>query len=337
MILVTAIDAGLSADPQTDLNYHLLKTIPVGGDGAVNSLTLDAQTRRLYVAHGSKVVVVDLEQDRVTGLITNTPGVFEFVPVDQYSVGFSSDGDEDRLGLIKLKTLRTRFKLKAGKNPGAIVYDSSNQLIYAFNRGDNSFSLYESDDGDPVSTTALAGKPAFAVLDPQAGRMYCNLEDKNLVSVIDTASHQVLKDWPIGPGESASGIALDTSHHRLFLGCHGNNRLEMMDSATGNVINSVPTGLSAGTTVFDADNQLVFSANGEGNVTIAHEDSPDTLSAVQTLTTCPGANSMALDPKSHNIYVAAADYASGAQLTPNAGEQPSAMVPGSVKILVYGR
>ena len=326
-----AQETGAPAGP----GYHLLEQIPIGGEGGSDNLTLDPKTRRLYVPHESKIVVVDIDQNQIAGEITNTPGVHTFLPVDEYGVGFSTDGGEDRLALIKLKTLKTRSKIKAGLDPDTIVHDSGSDLIYVFNRGDNSVSLFESDDGDAVSTTPLPGKPAGAAVDPLAGHVFCNLEGTNAVAVIDAVSHQVVNVWPIGSGENPSGMALDISHHRLFLVCQGNNRLVMMDSVNGRVIDSAPIGKGGEAVAFDPATQLVFSANGEGNVTIVHEDSPDKLTVMQILATAVGTRALALDPKTHDLYVAAAEYNPSAQ--PVSGGQSPAMIPGSFKILVYGK
>ena len=327
--------AMLAADASASPGYHFLKEIPVGGDGGWDYLTADEKARRLYVTHATKIVVVDIDAEKVAGEITNTPGVHGFALVPEYGVGFSSNGKEGKLSLVDLKKLKTRSKAKAGQNPDAILYDPGSQQVYAFNGGDNSVTIVEGDDGDAVTTTPLPGKPEFAVVDSKAGRVYCNLEDKNSVAVIDTVSHKVVGTWPIAPGESASGMALDTKNHRLFLGCH-NKLMVMMDSTDGKVIASVPIGSGVDANVFDPATQLAFSSNGEGNVTIAHEDAPDKLTVVQTLATQRGARTMALDPKTHKIFLAVAEYEPATN--PEAGtprERPK-MISGSFKILVYG-
>jgi len=316
--------------------YHFLKEIPIGGDGGWDYLTVDEQARRLYVTHATKIVVVDIDTEKIAGEITNTPGVHGFALVPEYKVGFSSNGREGRLSLVNLKTLKTKSRPKAGQNPDAILYDPGSEQIYAFNGGDNSVTIVEGDDGDAVTTTQLPGKPEFAAVDSKAGRVYCNLEDKNTVAVIDTVSHKVVNTWPIAPGERASGMAFDVEHHRLFLGCGGNKMMVMMDSTDGKVIASVPTGAGVDANAFDPGTQLVFSSNGEGNVTIAHEDSPDKLTVVQTLATQRGARTMALDPKTHKIYLAVAEYEPAATPGADAPRQRPKMVPGSFKILVYG-
>jgi hypothetical protein len=128
-------------------------------------------------------------------------------------------------------------------------------------------------------------------------------------------------------------MALDAVHHRLFVGCR-NQRMLMVDAQIGRVIASVPIGKSVDANAYDPQLRLAFSSNGEGTVTIAHEATSETLDVVQTLQTQTGARTMALDPKSHNIYLATAD-----RVAPPAGAAAStrpAIVPGSFRILVYG-
>ena len=99
-------------------------------------------------------------------------------------------------------------------------------------------------------------------------------------------------------------MAIDTLHHRLFLGCD-NKKMVMMDSATGKVVTTVPVDAGVDANAFDDAAQLAFSSNGDdGTVTIAKEESPDKLTVVQVLKTEKGARTMALDPKTHNIYLA---------------------------------
>jgi YVTN family beta-propeller protein len=154
-----------------------------------------------------------------------------------------------------------------------------------------------------VATVPLGGKPEFGTADPAAGRVYDNLEDKSAVVVIDTKTHTVAATWPITGGQGPSGMAIDTKNHRLFIGCD-NNLMVMMDSSNGKVIASVPIGAGVDATAFDPGTQLAFASCGAaGATTIAHEDSPDKLTVVQTLKTESGARTMTIDPKTHKIYL----------------------------------
>lgn len=298
-------------------DYHALKEIPVGGAGGFDYLTVDPSARRLYVSHGTKAVVIDMEKNTVVGEIADTPGIHGITIAPEFKRGFTSNGREAKVSIFDLESLKTLSKVETGQNPDAIMYETSQQEIYTFNgRGKNS-TVIEAKTGKVVATIPLDGKPEAAVADVNAGRIYCNIENKNEIAVMDIKKHEVVSRWPIAPGEEASGMAIDLEHHRLFIGCH-NKVMEMIDSTNGKVIASVPIGDGVDGNAFDPATQLAFSSNGEGTVTIAHEDSADKLTVVQTLKTQRGAKTIALDTKTHNLYMAA-----------GSGE--------SFKVLVYGK
>ena len=316
-------------------SYHFLTEIPIGGEGGWDYLSIDAAARRLYVSHSSEIVVVDLDRNAVAGKIADTPGVHGIAVAPDLGRGFSSNGKEAKSSIVDLKTLKTLSKVSTGEGPDAILYEPKHQEVYTFNGHGRSATVFEAATGKVTATIPLDGRPEFAVVDPDVDVIYNNLEDKNMVAVIDTTKHQVVKTWPIAPGEEASGMAFDAAHHRLFLGC-SNNLMAMMDSTSGKVVATVPIGKGVDANAFDSITQLAFSSNGEGTVTIAHEDSPEKLTVVQTLTTEQGARTMALDPKTHRIYLATAKYEPLAPQSADAPRQRPKIVPGSFKILVYG-
>ncbi len=331
--LLTVAFLGLNAvsSSAADGPYHFLKEIPISGEGGWDYLTVDEAGRRLYVSHTSQVVVIDIDQDKVVGEIGDTPGVHGLAVAPELGRGFSSNGRENKAGIIDLKTLATLSKVETGGNPDGMLYEPGQQEAYMFNGGGQSATVIDAKSGKVVATIPLGGKPEFAVADPSAGRVYDNLEDKNEVVAIDTKTHAVVNRWPIAPAEEASGMAIDVVHHRLFLGCGGSKTVAMMDSTTGKVVASVPIGNGVDANAFDPGTQLAFASCGEGTVTIAHEDSPDKLTVVQTLKTERGARTMTLDPRTHRIYLAAAKFEAPAE-----GQRRGRMVPGSFKILVYG-
>src|ERR1017187_10178330 len=314
---------------RADGPYHLIKEIPVGGDGGWDYCSVDSAGQRLYVSHGTKVVVIDLAKDQVAGEITNTPGVHGIAIAPDLGLGVTSNGREDKAGIVDLKTLQTLSKVDTGKNPDGMLYEPGRKEVYLFNGRGQSATVIDVKAGKVVATIPLDGKPEFAQADPKAGRVYDNLEDKNEVAVIDTKSHQVVTNWPIAPGEEASGMAIDLKNHRLFLGCGGSKTMVMLDSTTGKVITSVPIGDGVDANAFDPETQLAFASCGDGTVTIAHEDAPGKLTVVQTLKTERGSRTMTIDPKTHNIYLAAAKFEAPAQ-----GQRRGRMVPDSFKIQV---
>lgn len=320
-----------------DGSYHLLKEIPIGGEGGWDYLSIDAGSHRLYVTHASKVVVVDTLRDEVIGEIADTPGVHGFVFAPELGRGFSSNGRENKASIVDLQTLQTLAKVPTGENPDAILYEPGRKEVYTFNGRGQSATIFEAATGKVVATVPVGGKPEFAQADPTVSRVYVNIEDKNEVVAIDTKTHQIVNHWPIAPGAEATGLDIDLAHHRLIIGC-SNEKIIIMDSTNGKVVANIVAGAGIDAAAFDSGNQLAFaSAGGSGTVTIAHEDGPDKFTVMQTLTTERGARTMTLDGSTHKIYLASARFeAAPTPPVAGSGRPRPKMIPGSFKVLVYG-
>jgi DNA-binding beta-propeller fold protein YncE len=315
----------------TEGQYSFLKEIPIGGAGGWDCLSIDPAAHRLYVTHATKIVVIDTEKEVVVGEIDGTPGVHAFALAPELGRGFSSNGKEAKVSIVNLKTLKTEMQVPTGENPDAILYDSDKQEVYAFNGQSKSATVFEAKTGKVVTEIPLPGKPEFAAADERVGLIYCNLEDKSTIAVIDTQTHQLTETWPVAPGKEPTGLALDLAHHRLFSGC-GNETMVMIDSTNGRFVGSVPTGKHCDGVAFDPGNQLAFSSNGEGTVTIAHEASPEKIEMVQLLKTERGARTMVLDPITRKIYLPTAKFEPAPE---NSTDRPK-IVDGTMKLLVYG-
>jgi YVTN family beta-propeller protein len=330
LFFVAAVEA---AQPQTE--YKFLKKIPLGGEGGWDYLSIDAAAGKLYVAHASKIVVVDLASNAVSGEIRSTPGVHGFAIAPQLGRGFSSNGAEGQVSVVDLKTLKTTAKVETGRNPDAILYEPGHREVYTFNGGSRSSTVINAETAKVVATIPLAGKPEFAVADQKSGRIFCNIEDKSEVAVIDTSSHSVMATWPLAPGEEPTGMAIDRAHHRLFVGCH-NKLLVMLNSDTGKVVVTVPIGAGVDACAFDDTTQLAFASCGDGTITIAKEETPQKLTVMQTLRTERGARTMALDPSTHRIYTATAKIKPEQSSPPGTKHRWPTYVSGTFHLLVYG-
>ena len=315
--------------------YHFVTEIPIGGEGGWDILTIDSAASRLYLSHATKVVVVDLSKNAVVGEIADTPGVHGFLAVPEVQRGFSSNGKENKASVVDLKTLRTISKIETGESPDALVYDSKRGEVYIFNHRGNSVTIIDAKTSNVVATVSLGGGPEFAAIDSAADRVYVNIEDKSEVVAIDTTKHEVVAHWPLAPGEEPSGIAFDAAHHRLFSTCH-NKMMTMLDTQSGKVVDTTAIGTGVDGAAFDDATQLVFASCGEGVTNIVKEETPEKLRAVQTLKTERGARTMALDPKTHRIYLPTAQFQPPPSPSPGASPGRPSIVPNTLKLLVYG-
>ena len=324
-----AADPAASAGP-----YHFIREIPVGGEGGWDYLSVDSGAERLYVSHASHVVVIDLKNDAVVGEITNTPGVHGVAVAPELGLGVTSIGRENKAGIVDLKTLQTLAELDTAQGPDGMLYNPTEKEAYLFCGRAQAATVIDVKNRKVTATVSLGGRPEFAQVDPRANRIYDNLENKSEVAVIDGKNHAVITRWPIAPGEEASGMAIDLRHHRLFCGCH-NHMMVMIDTETGKVLANVPIGEGVDANAFDPETQLAFASCGDGTTTIAKEDG-DKLTVVQTLQTARGARTMALDPATHKIYLATAQFEASSGEPAGGERRRPRMVPGTFKILVYG-
>ena len=292
------------AAPPAD-GYSIVKKIPIPGEGSWDYLSVDEGARRLYVSHGTQVEVVDVDSGAVVGNIPNTPGVHGIAVAAELGRGFVSNGKASTVTIFDLKTLKPIADVPTGQKPDAIIFDPATSRVFAFNGGSNSATAIDAATGKVAGTIDLGGGPEFAAADGN-GFVYNNLEDESLVLKIDSRKLTVVQRWPTAPCASPSSMAMDRANHRLFLGCRS-KVMAVMNADTGQVITTLPIGDHVDATAFDPATKLIFNSNGEGTVTVIRQDSPDKYSLVETVKTLPKAKTMALDSKTHRLFLSTAE------------------------------
>ena len=325
----------LFAQTKAPTSFHVVGRYKLGGEGGWDYLTLDAKARRLYVSHATHVVVVDADSGAVVGDIPDTPGVHGIAVVEEAGKGYVSNGRASTVTVFDLKTLKTLRQIPVGKNPDAIVYDDASKRVFTMNGASSDTTAIDVKTDTVAGTLALGGRPEFAVTDGR-GNVFVNIEDKSAIVEFDSRRLAVEANWPIAPAEEPSGLAFDRKHRRLF--SVGSNKLmAVVNADTGKVLATVPIGGGVDAAAFDPDTGLIFSSNGDGTLTVAHEDSPDKYSVVENVTTQRGARTLAFDPGTHRVYLVTAEFGPPPAPTPERPRPRPSIVPGSFTLLVVGR
>jgi DNA-binding beta-propeller fold protein YncE len=321
---------GAAQPKEESSGYHLAKTIAVKGDEGWDYVAVDSDARRIYVSHGSRVVVLDADSGTVTGEIPDTQGVHGIAIASDLGRGFTSNGRANTVTIFDLKTLKTLGTVKAGTNPDAIVYDAGTKRVFTMNGRSQDATAIDAVSGTVVGTFALGGKPEFAVADGK-GSIFVNIEDKSELVEFDPQKLVVLHRWPLSPCQEPSGLAMDRKGRRLFAGC-SNKIMAVIDADTGRVIATPAIGEGVDANGFDPGTNFAFASNSEGTLTVVHEDSPGKFTIVDNVPTKRSARTMGLDLKNHNIYLPAADFD-----PPAPGERRGKMKPDSFVILTVTR
>src|SRR5579862_1294657 len=285
--------------------FSITKKVPIPGQGSWDYLSVDEGARRLYVSHGTQVEVIDLDSLGIIGNVPKTDGVHGIAIAPELGRGFVSNGQASTVTIFDLKSLKKIADVPTGKKPDAIIYDPASSRVFAFNGGSNSATAIDAATGNVAGTIDLGGGPEFAAADGK-GYVYDNLEDESLVLKINSRTLKVEQRWPTGPCASPSSMAIDRANHRLFVGCRS-KVMAVINTDNGTVITTLPIGDHVDATAYDAETKLVFNSNGEGTITVIRQESPDNYSVRETVKTVPKAKTMALDPKTHRLFLSTAE------------------------------
>jgi YVTN family beta-propeller protein len=313
--------------------YHLAATYKLPGEGGWDYLTLDPPTRRLFLSRSTHVIVINADTGQAVGEIPDTPGVHGIALAPSLGRGFVSNGGENTVSVFDLRDLKVAQKIKVGGGPDAILYDSSTGRVFTFNGRSHDTTAIDAAQGAVLGTLSLGGKPEFAVSDGK-GEVFVNLEDTSELLALDPKKLEIKARWPLAPCEGPTGLALDASHHRLFVGC-SNKLMAVVDALSGKVVTALPIGGGVDATAFDPETELAFASCGAGVLTVVREESPVKFSVVENVSTQRGARTMALDSSKHIVFLVTADFG-----PPAPSDQPHrypTILPGTFRVLVLER
>lgn len=329
-VLTAAGAVGLRAQ-----SYHVTHTYTLGGDGGWDYLSLDTVGHRLFVARSDRLMVIDPASGKV---LAEIPGLnrahgvaFDYAD----GKGFATSGGDSSVVIFDLKTLQVTGRTIAAPDADAVLFDPATKRIFTFNGDSRSSSVLDAASGKKIGSVDLGGGPEFGV-SAGDGKLYVNLEDSSAVDEIDAGAMKVVRRWSLAPCQSPSGLAIDREHHRLFSGCH-NQVMAISDAQAGKVVATVPIGQGVDANRFDPGTQLAFASTGDGNITVVHEDGPDTYTVVANVPTKRGARTMEVDLSSHVVYTVTADFGPMPAPTADRPRPRPPILPGTFALLVLER
>lgn len=336
VVSIISLSLAAVALAATGPGYHVVTTYKLGGEGGWDYLITDAAARRTYISRGTHVVVIDADTGKSVGDIADTPGVHGIALAPELGRGFTSNGREGTVSIFDIKTLATNSKVKVGENPDAILYDPATKRVFTFNGRSQDSTAIDAATGKVVGTIKLDGKPEFAASDAKGG-IWVNIEDKSELVAIDPNKLEVKAKWPLAPCTEPSGLAIDRKNRRLFAGCD-NKMMAVVDADSGKVLATPPIGDGVDATAFDPETGLAFaSCGGDGVLTVVKEDSPDKFSVAENVPTQKGARTMALDTKTHKVFVVTAQFGPRPAPTADNPHPRPAILPDSFVVLVVGK
>jgi DNA-binding beta-propeller fold protein YncE len=330
LLLLAAPPAPLAAQAGPAA-YHVTHDLRLGGDGRWDDLALDSVRHRLFIARQNRVMVVDPGTGKLLGEIPGLDGAHGTALVQELGRGFATSGRDGMVTMFDLRTLQVLARIRTADDADAVLYDPSSRRIFTFNGDAGTSTVIDPRSGKVVGSVELGGKPEFGVASG-AGRVYVNIEDKGEIAEIDPVKLQVLRRWPLDGCEEPTGLAMDRARLLLFSVCHS-KVMTVSDARAGRAIAGLPIGGGVDGAAFDPGTGLAFASNGDGSMTVVHEDSPATFHVVSTVPTRRGARTMTLDPRTHRLYTVTADFGATPAPTPSDTHPRPALVPGTFSLL----
>jgi len=313
--------------------YTIVNRFPIGGEGGYDYLRVDPSARRLFVSHGTKVEVLDVDSGKKLAEIAPTPGVHGIAFAPEFDHGFITCGGDNTVIMFDLKTLKPLETIKVtGKRPDALDYDPDTKQVFICNHGSGNITVIDAEKGTVKATIELGGALEEVVFDGR-GHLFVNAEDKNAIHAVDIKSLKLIGTWPITPAEGPTGLAIDREHHRLFAAA--GDKLVVLNSDTGAVITTLPTGEDPDGATFEPATGQVFVPTKDGKLTIIHEDSADKFSVKQTLETQFGCRTIAIDQKTGRVFMTSGKFTSAPATKPGSPAR-QVITPGTFEVVVVG-
>jgi YVTN family beta-propeller protein len=311
---------------QASPTYQFEKKINLPGDGKWDYLKMDGERERLFVSHGDRVHVIDLKTDQPVGEITSLSGVHGIGLAKDLNKGYITNGVTNAITVFDYDNFKVLQTLMVpGKKADAVLYDKFSQQIFVFNNGSGNAVVINARTDKVVGTVEMGGAPEFACTNDK-GSIFNNNEETNEVIEIDAKTRTIKHRFSLAPGEVATGLTIDPATNRLFSVCRKTKTLVVLDATSGKIIQTLSIGGGVDGVVFDKELKRVMTSNGEGNVTVVQQDSPDQYRVIQTLMTKPGQKTIVHRGTTHRLYLSGADYKEGTR----------DIVPGTFGVSVYG-
>lgn len=325
--------------------YHLIKKIPIPGNGSWDYIGMDSGNRHVFISHGPQLEIMDADTYQLVGRIAEPSfdfskpetltgqGVRGAAAAPELGRGFVPNARDGSVSIFDLKTFKVLATVKVGEDPDGYVYDPATQRGFTFSNHTKAAAAVDIAHATLAGTVPLGSKPESAAADGD-GHVFVNMQQKDAVTEIDSRKLAVEQNWPTTPCHQPTSMAMDTKNHRLFIGCRGDSpMLAVMDATSGKIITTLPIGSGTDAAAFDPEKRLVFTSNGEGTISVIQQESADKYTNLETVKTEPGARTMTLDLKTHKVFLITADRKALPAMSGQPRPRP-AVVPGTFRVLV---
>jgi DNA-binding beta-propeller fold protein YncE len=278
--------------------------LPGPGGKRFDYLTIDNDDHYLLSAHlaAGQTYVIDLATNKVVATVTDTPGAegVEYVP--ELKKFYTSNANDNTIGVVDLKQMKVIKKLKTEAKPDGSTYAPPFHKLYVSDERGKAEAVVDVQKDEIIRTLHFDSETGMPQYDPVARKVYVNLQDQDILAVIDPATDEVIGRYPVGRCKGNHGMALDPEHHRAFLACEGNELMTVFDLDKHAPIAFLPLPGGPDVIKFDPGLGRIYVACYSGFISVFHADDADHYRKLEDFRVQHAVHSLAVDPQTHRVY-----------------------------------
>ena len=299
-MIALLMSAALAAAP------HVTDTIKVGGTGGWDYATVDAATRKMYIAHGMVISAVDIDAKTANAALASANGAHIAIPFNGGKTLMITNGKANTVTLNDAVSGAVLATIATDAGPDGAIIDPAGGHAFVMANHAGTIDVIDLQGKTVVGKIAVPGKPEGAAVDGN-GRVFTHLEDKNQLVIIDAKAMKIIATYDMKDCDSPSGLAYIGGAHDWILSACDGKIARVTDIKTGKEIAALPIGDGPDFALYDADRQVGYIPAGEGTLT-AIDFSGATPVVIATVPTAKGARTAALDPKTGEVLLPTADF-----------------------------
>ena len=311
--------------------YKIEKTFKAPFHGDWKYPAVNPFSNKLYITHGNQVSILNKNTGDSIGIIPNTPGVEGVALAQKFGKGYATNSTNNTVTVFDLKSDRYIKQIPVGEKPNCIIYDGYSGKIIVSNYKGGTISVIDPKLDKVEETIEVGGNKVTGIVSDGNGNLFVNLADKHEVVWVNLSTYEVAMHWGLGTGKSPTGIAIDTKFNRLFSVC--NKLLVIFDAEKAKIIDSIRIGDNPDGIIFDPVNKLIFTANGNGSISVISQISANDYALIDNIATKKGSNTITFDETTLSLYVPGADQ----ETVPKTSPKQSTLtkwIPSSFQVMV---
>jgi DNA-binding beta-propeller fold protein YncE len=284
---------------------RLVADVPLpGGSSRFDYQSLDPGRDRLYVSHlaAGAAVVFDVKHRRVRATIAGLPGVHGVVVAPVLRRVYAAATDARELVTLDELTGAVVRRIPAGGYPDGIAYDPTDRKVFVSDEAGSAVIVADAASGRPLGSVDVGGETGNVQYDAGSGRILVDVQSRDELVAIDPRGLRVVGRHALPGCRHAHGLHLDPARRLAFVACDENATLLVFDLRTNRVIGRAAVGEDPDVLDFDPGLRRLYVAAESGVVAVFAERGRRLVKLGQAFL-APGAHSVAVDPRTHLVYL----------------------------------